>query len=334
MTGRRGVTRTEKAFSWARRILVLSAAGLIALGAIGAIGQIIATEVDKRKFPPPGQRVDVGGFKMHIYCAGTGSPTVILDGASVDTVSSWHWVQDGIAKTTRVCAYDRPSLGWSDPGPEPRDAKQNARQLHMLLNRSAVKPPYVLVGHSFGGLYVRLYAAQYTNEVSGVVLVEGLHPDFRSRLGQPEVMPNADEGMLSAAPIAARLGLLRLTTFLPADPDLPERQRGELAAYYASTKFADYLLSLYRQFPNVLAQARSVGDLHDVPLMVVIGSASENATGILHELQRDLMALSSRAGQHVVEGATHLSLVHNPSHARQTTQAILKTVNAAHAAHR
>jgi hypothetical protein len=67
---------------------------LIALGAIGAIGQIIATELDKRKFPPPGQRVDAGGYQMHIYCVGTGSPTVILDGASVDTVSSWYWVQD------------------------------------------------------------------------------------------------------------------------------------------------------------------------------------------------------------------------------------------------
>jgi pimeloyl-ACP methyl ester carboxylesterase len=307
---------------------------LIALGAIGAIGQIIATAVDKRKFPPPGRRVDVGGYQMHIYCVGTGSPTVILDGASVDTVSSWHWVQDEIAKTTRVCAYDRPGLGWSDPGPEPRDAKQNAGQLHMLLSQSAVPPPYVLVGHSFGGLYVRLYAAQYTNEVTGIVLVEGLHPDFRSRLGQPEVMPNADEGMLSAAPIAARLGVLRLATFVPTDPDLPIRQRGELAAYYASTRFADCLPSLYRQFPNILAQARSVSALPDVPLMVIIGSASENATGILHELQRDLMALSPRSRQHVVEGATHLSLVHNAGHAQQTSRAILEMVNAARAAHR
>ena len=226
MMWRWSADRTKMALSRVRRILVLSAAGLIALGAIGAMGQIIATEMDKRKFPPPGERVDVGGYRMHIYCAGTGSPTVILDGASVDTVSSWQWVQAEIAQVTRVCAYDRPGLGWSDLGPEPRDANQNTGQLHMLLDRSVVKPPYVLVGHSFGGLYVRLYAAQYTNEVMGVVLVEGLHPDFRSRLHQPESMPNADEGMFSAAPIAARIGLLRLLTFLPVDPDLPPPTAG------------------------------------------------------------------------------------------------------------
>lgn len=326
-------TRTKGFFFRARRILLLSAVAVIVLATTGAIYQIVATELDKRKFPPPGQLMDVGGYEMHVYCTGTGSPTVILDGASVDTVSSWHWVQAEISKATRVCAYDRPGLGWSDLGPEPRDAKRNGQQLRTLLDRVEAKGPYVLVGHSFGGLYVRLYAAQFPDEVTSLVLVEGMHPDFRSRLGQPEVMPNADEGMLSAAPTAARLGFLRLMTFLPADPDLPAQQRGELAAYYASTKFADLLPSLYRQFPNLLAQARSVSDLPNVPLMVVIGSASENATGILNELQHDLMALSSNSQQRVVKAATHLSLVHNPSHARQTSAAILEVVKVARTGH-
>jgi pimeloyl-ACP methyl ester carboxylesterase len=266
---------------------------------------------------------------MHISCAGIGSPTVILDSASVDTVSSWHWITTEVAKVTRVCAYDRPGLGWSDLGPEPRDATQNAGQLHTLLDRSGVKPPYVLVGHSFGALYARLYAAMYPDDVSGVVLVEGSHPDFRLRLHEPDVMPNVDKGMLSAASTAARFGLLRVMTFLPVDPDLPERQRAELAAYYASNKFADHLPSLYRQFPNILAQARNAGDLGTVPLMLVIGGSSENATGILHELQRELAALSSRSRMCVVEGATHLSLVHKQSHALQTSRAILEAVNAA-----
>jgi pimeloyl-ACP methyl ester carboxylesterase len=321
-------TRAKGFFFLARRVLLVSAAAVIALLATGAIYHILATELDRRKFPPPGQLLDVGGYKMHAYCTGTGSPTVVLDSASLDTVSAWHWVQTAITGATRVCAYDRPGLGWSDLGPEPRDAKQNAKQLHTLLDVSDVEGPYVLVGHSFGGLYVRSYSAQYPDEVAGIVLVEGTHPDFLSRLGQPEVMPNADEGMLSTAPAAARLGLFRLITFIPTDPLLPAQQQGELAAYYASTKFADQVLSVYRQFPNLLAQARSVRDLNDVPLMVIIGSASENSTGVSHELQRDLLTLSSYSQLRVVSAATHMSLVHDPDHARQTSAAILEVVKA------
>jgi pimeloyl-ACP methyl ester carboxylesterase len=186
----------------------------------------------------------------------------------------------------------------------------------------------VLVGHSFGGLYVRLYAGRYPDEVAGIVFVEGTHPDFPSRLGQPEVMPNSDEGMLSAAPTAARLGLFRLITFIPVDSGLPVQQQGELAAYYASTKFADRILSVYRQFPNLLAQARSVRALNNVPLMVIIGSASENSTGIPYELQRDLLTLSSNSQERVVTAATHMSLAHDPGHARQTSAAILEVVKA------
>jgi hypothetical protein len=99
--------------------------GLAALVVIGAAYQVIATEIDRRNFPPPGQLVDVGGYQMHLYCTGEGDPTVILDAGHPLGVSSWAWVQPELAKATRVCAYDRAGLGWSDPAPPntPRDGE-------------------------------------------------------------------------------------------------------------------------------------------------------------------------------------------------------------------
>jgi hypothetical protein len=142
-------------FFWVRRILLGLAVAPIALGVIGSIYQAIATEIDQRNYPPPGQLVDVGGYKLHLYCTGEGSPTVILDALFPGTDSNWVWVQPKIAKTTRVCAYDRAGHGWSDSGPEPRDAEQQARELHTLLTNAGIAGPYILVGHSLGGLSVR-----------------------------------------------------------------------------------------------------------------------------------------------------------------------------------
>ena len=126
---------------WLRRVLL----GLLVLvgGLVltGLIYQATATVVDESNYPPPGQLVDVGGHKLHIYCTGAGSPTVILDASSIDTVSNWAWVQPEVAKTTRVCAYDRAGLGWSDLGPEPRDARRNSLELHTLLQRSSITGP-------------------------------------------------------------------------------------------------------------------------------------------------------------------------------------------------
>ena len=101
-------------FFWVRRILSRLALVPIALCVIGAIYQAIATELDQRHYAPPGQLVDVGGYKLHLYCTGDAGPTVILDALFPGTVSNWVWVQPEIAKTTRVCAYDRAGLGWSD----------------------------------------------------------------------------------------------------------------------------------------------------------------------------------------------------------------------------
>src|ERR671915_229765 len=174
--------------SWIRRGFVWLVAGLLALAVIGAIYQAVATQIDQRTYSPPGEMVDVGDHSLHINCIGQGSPTVILEAASGGMSAHWVRVQQQLAQTTRVCAYDRAGLGWSESGPEPRDAKQVSGELHVLLEGADVPGPYVLVGHSYGGLYAGIYAGRYADEVAGLVLVDSSHPEHFTRSPQGRAM--------------------------------------------------------------------------------------------------------------------------------------------------
>src|SRR5215210_7405924 len=145
---------------------------LLALAVVGAIYQAIATERAERAYPPPGEMVDVGGYSLHINCTGQGSPTVLLDAGSGLFSAQWVRVQRDVSGSTRVCAYDRAGMGWSDMGPDPRDARQITSELHTLLGKAGIEGPYVLVGHSYGGMYMQTYAARYPDEVAGVALVD------------------------------------------------------------------------------------------------------------------------------------------------------------------
>lgn len=299
---------------------------------LGYFYQTVATAMDQRRFPPPGQLVDVGGYKMHIYCTGKGSPTVILDSANMGTVSNWAWIQPEIAKVTHVCAYDRADLGWSDLSPEPNGTRQNAEALHTLLDKANVPAPYMLVGHSFGGLYVRMYAEMYPDEVVGMVLIEGTLPEGLKELGKTDVMPNApDESMIDMTPFISQLGILRLLGFPATDPDLPEPQRSELRAYLVSTKLAESIKRQYHLFPDLLAQVRPLygtGSLGDLPLAVVLGSEGDGGIEEWHHLFSEQAALSTNNMTFIVEGANHISLIDRREDAMQTSMAILNVVNA------
>lgn len=318
---------------WLKRLILGLLTLTIALGLLGATYQAAAGNADEKNFPPPGQLVDVGGYRMHIYCVGEGSPTVILDAANMGTVSNWAWIQPEVAKSTRVCAYDRADSGWSDLSPRPNDTRQNAEALHALLQRANEKAPYVLVGHSFGGLYVRMYAEMYPDEVAGVVFIEGTLPDGLRALGKPDVMPNApDAGMMDATPFISRLGILRLAGFPSTDPDLPEPQRSELQTYLSSTKLAESIKRQYHLFPTLLSQVRplySSGSLGDIPVAVVLGSEGDGGLPEWHDLFVAQSVLSTNTIMVTVDGASHVSLVDRQEHAMQTSAVIIKVIGAA-----
>jgi pimeloyl-ACP methyl ester carboxylesterase len=317
---------------WLIRVVAVLISVPLLLAAIGAGYQAVATAAAERAYPPPGLLVDAGGYRLHLYCKGQGSPTVILDAANQGTVSNWVWIQSGLSGMTRVCAYDRAGEGWSDSAPQALDTRQNAQALHTLLANAGITPPYVLVGHSFGGLYTRTYADSYPSDVAGLVFIEGTHPDVLRAQGLPDVMPNApSQGMIDAAPAVSRLGLLRLMKFPQTDPDLPERQRNELAARLASPAWADQIKRQYHLFPTLLAQVRplyAAGSLGDRPVAVVLGSHGDGGVEALQALFRQQAILSSRGKIYTVDGASHISLVDREAHATQTAAAIADIVTA------
>ena len=302
---------------------------LFVLSITGMVYQTAAAEADRRNFPPPGNLIDVGGFKMHIYCDGKGSPTVILETLSGGTSSYWGWVQPEVAQGTRVCVYDRAGRGWSESDPEPMTLERTVRNLHTLLTNARIDGPYVLVGHSIGGIYMRQFAAEYPEEVAGMVLVDAAHPEQFERY--PEMLKGNELYMRLSAlfPATARLGINRLYFASGGEfdfGDLREPQKSELKALWSSP---DYFLS--QQAENVAAQGiyadgQELGGLGNLPLLVVSAGQSPSSWGAL---QKDLAALSTNSLHLTMENATHVSLTFNPGDAHTVSLAILQVVEAA-----
>jgi pimeloyl-ACP methyl ester carboxylesterase len=311
--------------SWIRRGLVWMIAGLLTLAVIGAVYQVITTQIDQSTYPPPGDMVDVGTHSLHINCTGQGSPTVILEAANFGMSAHWIRVQQRLAKTTRVCAYDRAGMSWSEAGPEPRDARQITGELHTLLNGAGTEGPYVLVGHSYGGLYARMYAARYPDEAAGVVLVDSSHPEQFTRTQEGRAMYEQTRRMGIVIPWLARLGVIRLTNFYPAHPDLPAQQRAQIEAFNSSTQQVVTTAEEFRATPKTNAQVSNMGSLGDKPLAVI--SAGEQSPDWL-EMQDELAALSPNSVNLVVDGATHESLLYDKGDSRVTSMAIEKVVEA------
>src|SRR5215204_6122879 len=285
---------------------------LLALAVLGAIYQAIATERAERAYPPPGEMVDVGGHGLHINCVGQGSPTVLLEAGSGGFSAQWVRVQRQVSDTTRVCAYDRAGMGWSEMGPDPRDARQITSELHTLLGKAGIEGPYVLVGHSFGGMYMQTYAARYPDEVAGVALVDSStdpdqfsqRPEGRDR-NEPQKQTSAVGSQLVrfGVSLPARLGIVRLLSKLdPASPELPPQQRAQTDALTPSTReFTTFVLEFV---------------------------APKQAEPGWLKHQDKLATLSSNSIHRVVQGATHESLLYEKRDAQATSAAIVEVVAA------
>ena len=305
---------------WLGRILV-SVIGLIL---VGAIYESLAEATDARAYPPPGQLVDVDGYRLHINCTGTGSPTVVIDAGLGDWSTMWAWVQPGVAKTTHVCTYDRAGSGWSDAGPLPRNAGQFAKELHTLLHQANIPGPYVLVGHSLGGLPVQVFTDMYPSEVAGVVLIESMSPrQFTQTPTDTTLQAGSQSHSFPILPPLARIGLVRLIARpLGLVPHLPPEAE---KAYLSRMVLPTYLQAYADEAQGMSAsgaQAQAVKTFGDIPLIVLTARLNNTIPG-WSAWQTELLQLSSNSQQLFAEKSGHSIELEQPDTA---VAAIVKMV--------
>jgi pimeloyl-ACP methyl ester carboxylesterase len=320
---------SERGRSRTIRTVLMRVALVLACGLLtGMIYERVGEKRDQDRFPRVGRAVDIGGRSLNIYCSGEGSPSVILDTGGTNPGYSNLPFQELIAKETRACWFDRAGLGWSDPSPVTQTSAAIAADLHALLHAAKVEPPYILVGQSFSGFNVRVFAGTYAKEVGGVVLLDSVHEDQqryepRSTYGLVNRLPAAVRGLVcTAVPFAARAGLLRL--LMSASGPSRRIPSGFTASQAATLHGLEVQPKAMvaavgcRVWERSADEARAAGSLGDTPL-IVLTAGKPLTTGDsvadrellafheiwVHQLQRKLAGLSTRGKQVIVENSSH-----------------------------
>src|SRR5215208_1182349 len=309
------------------RWLLYPVIAVLALAAIGGGYQTLGAAADAKAYPMPGQLIDVGGHRLHLRCTGSGTPTVVLEPGAGEMSSSLGWIAPAVARNTRVCVYDRAGRGWSEPADTAQDGAQIATDLHRLLQRGHIPGPYVLAGHSFGGLYVLTFAARYPDQVAGMVLVDSTAPASTTNPGTaPPGHGGASNGMSrvwALVSTAARLGLGRLYA-RSAFGSLPPRSRDEVRASDATPSTLRSTIDEYVQAAASTEQAAALRNFADKPLIVLTAGSGHDAAW--SAAQNRLATLSTNSAHRITDGATHEDLIGNEEDAAATTQAILDVV--------
>jgi pimeloyl-ACP methyl ester carboxylesterase len=207
-----------------RRVLLTIAVVVVFLVLAGATYQGAATAVERRLFPHPGRMIDVGGHQLHLNCIGRGSPRVILEAPATGMSAAWGWVQPGVAEMTRVCAYDRAGLGWSEAGDRGYAPDAVPVELRVLLERAGEPGPYLVAGEGLGAALATLFAAQYPADTAALLLVDPPESDRPARRSVTR--------LLNASPWLARAGVLRATRMLSTNAEgLPDVAARPMSAF-------------------------------------------------------------------------------------------------------
>ena len=275
----------------------------------------------------PGRLVDVGGYRLHLSCAGTGSPTVVLLNGLGETSPQWARISPTVAQTTRVCAYDRAGQAWSDDSPNRADSTHAATDLHRLLTAAGEAGPYVLAGHSSGGVHALTYAAMYPDGVAGIVLLDSASPHqvdlISSFNGEYQLMRRA----LAVAPTLFRFGIGHITQALTT-PALPG-PAGEQAAVFANSprRMRD-MRAEQTALPDAFRQAQRLTTLGATPLVVLTAKDNADHRQGWATAQDQLAALSTNT-RHTVADFDHMALLENPAGSAQSIKAITDVVDSA-----
>jgi len=300
------------------------------MGSAAAVQQALTVR-DRLRYPPPGLLVHVDGRQIHLQVLGaeSGGPTVVLEAGMGSFSPNWYWVQQELAPTVRSVAYDRAGLGWSRRSRRPRDAQTIAVELRNALREAGIEPPYVLAGHSFGGLPVRAFADLYPDLTAGLILVDASHPDQWVRWPTPYAarILEVSQRILGWLGWFGLLRALHLARGISAG--LPARQAAELRAGAALPGFAATEAAQIRSWSVSREQLNAAAPLGDLPLAVLAVSEQPVGGELLTALQRELAELTEDASFEIVQGASHESVISDREHARVVATTIEAVVQAA-----
>ena len=319
------ITRARRQLrSRTRGWLVYPLLTVLALASIGGGYETVRESIDATAYPPPGQLIDVGGHRLHLNCTGSGSPTVVLEPGLGEVSPAMGWIAPVVARDTRVCVYDRAGRGWSDPADGPQDAVQTITDLHTLLDHAHIPGPYVLAGHSFGGLYILTFAATYPDQVAGMVLLDSTAP-------VPGPVPPTKAGaydlvgrISALLPALAHLGAAHLIG--DSYDSLPARSRDEARATVSTAHSVKSFINEFFEGSTATHQAASLVDFGSKPLIVVTAGRGHDASWLA--AQDKLATLSTNSRHQIVADATHVSLVLDQTDAAAASQAIRDVVAA------
>jgi pimeloyl-ACP methyl ester carboxylesterase len=307
------------------RWLLYPILALLLLAAVGGGYETVRESLDATAYPMPGRLIDVGGHRLHLQCTGSGGPAVVLEPGGGASSSDFAWIAPVVARDTTVCVYDRAGRGWSEAADSPQDGTHIAADLHTLLDRAHVPGPYVLAGHSFGGLYVQSFAAQFPDQVAGMVLLDSTAP----KPGPPPTDTQSSEvvgrlsGLVSAV---AHLGVGRLIA-QSSSGSLPPRAQDESDAHASTARhLASFLKEFLAEANTSMQEASSLTTLGSKPLIVV--TAEEGITDPEWHAKQDRMATLSTKSLHRHANATHQSLLDDEADSAAASQAILDVVAA------
>lgn len=308
--------------------------GALLLALVVAIGlQWLLSHLALERNPPPGELVVVSGRQMHLLCHGRGTPAVILESGLPGTSLGWASVIEDIASFTRVCAYDRAGFGWSEAAPEPRTASNVASELRDLLRAAGVDPPFVLAGHSYGGVVVQVYASQFPDEVAGMVLVDAPHPDLFAHLP-----PGHFERMRSIALMPKLLGPLGVARLIlppvpTGDPDSrPSSVRAAEQQLLATTRSFRTMASELEVLEESMNQvAENSPRLGQKPLTVLTKGRRRKGMEHVDDTQERHTELSENSDWRVVSGAGHLIHHEDPEAVVDAIRSVVESARNAHA---
>jgi pimeloyl-ACP methyl ester carboxylesterase len=301
---------------------------LVGLVIFGLIRESITRNNYHAEYPAPGQMVTVGDHDIHLYCVGNGTPIVVFE-SDLDQYGSLSWlpVQERIGELTRACSYDRAGILWSEPGPLPRDGETIARELSTVLDAAGEEGPYILVGHAFGGAYVRIFAGKYPDDVCGMVLIESSHPEMLTRFAEYGVAPEIpDRNIRPLIQFLSHLG--SPGRYKGNVYDLPTEIYDPVQAFLPESSMTWFDEKV--ESPNTLAQAGHYEYLGDWPLIVLstsrpspsLGDLGQKLDDVWLEMQRELLSLSENNEIRIYEGG-HYPQLQNPEVVIEAVQDVI-----------